>query len=109
MKIDSTSSVNSENEYNGRSGNIKIINQSDLGGSVTPLKTKSKKTANFRMALNNDSGLAMNRKDSGTIANSGFENSPNRIKFDEQESIKLMDRSILAHHKPDELMHLRAS
>jgi hypothetical protein len=83
LKIDSTSSVNSENEYNRVSGNIRIINQSDLGGSVTPLKTKTKLTANFRMALNADSGLAMNRKDSGTIANSGFENSPNRIKFEE--------------------------
>jgi len=61
------------------------------------------------MALNADSGLAMNRKDSGTIANSGFENSPQRIKYEEQESIKLMDRSILAYRKPEELMHLRAS
>jgi len=57
------------------------------------------------MALNADSGLAMNRKDSNT----GFENSPNRIRLEEQESIKLMDRSILAHRKPDEFLNLRAS
>lgn len=76
---------------------------------MTPLKIKTKQNADFRMALNADSGLAMHRKDSNTIANSGFDNSPNRIKFEEQESIKLMDRSILAYHKPDELITLRAS